>query len=391
MNRRGFIRNGSGLMSSMVLHKSMQPTVIDQTIFKEKTVNFWADGIDLKPNDYAKELFELTSTSRIEADAYGRGKIIEEVETLFAGETGKESCILLPTGTLSNQLAIRVLSGTKNKILVPETSHIYRDEADAAQTIHGKRLVPIATGQGAFTADELEKSIALLKKQEVYPGAIGTLCIENTNRRCYEEVFRIEEMKRIFSFAKSSGISVHLDGARLYIASAYSGVSVKEYAAQADTVYISLYKYFGASAGAVLCGDKRTIDAVRILTKPMGASVYQNWMHAIIALEYHKNFLREYPKVIERGKEFINHINKRSHLFSIKTFPNGSNTVKLFVNSAISVQKFVTKLKNEENISLQPFDNEGGFFPIKINQSLFNQNSESIYDSFEIAANSSKL
>jgi threonine aldolase len=386
MNRRVFFQKGSGVASLLAFYKPGQHSTFESAAADEKPVNFWNDAPSIDPQDYARQLYELTSKSKLVADAYGTGKIMEELEALFVAETGKESCVFLPTGTLANQLALRVLSGIKNKVIVPETSHIYRDEADAAQVIHGKRLVPLAPGKAVFTADELEKGITMLKQQEVFPGSIGALSIENTNRRCYEEVVELAEMKKIFQFARNNNIQVHLDGARLYIASAYSGISVKEYAAQADTVYISLYKYFGAGTGAVLCGDKETIASVRTLAKPMGASTYQNWMHASMAMEYHKQFLLQYPAVVKCGQSFASRINSFSKFFRVEAFTNGSNMVKLVPTASFKKTEFITHLRNNENIRLQPFNQELGFFPLKINATLLNRSIDDMVESFEAAA-----
>jgi threonine aldolase len=385
IDRREFIQKGSGLVASLAFSGLTRQKLAKPTLTHDSKINFWSDGVVIEPIEYAKQLLELTSTSELAADAYGKGKIIKDLEELFKAETGKESCVFLPTGTLANQLALRVLCGTKNKVLVPETSHIYRDEADAAQVIHNKRLVPLAKDKACFSANELEDYLATLTEQEVFPGSIGALCIENTNRRCYEEIVDLAEMKKIFQFAKNSNIRVHLDGARLYIASAYSGVSVKEYAAQADTVYISMYKYFGAGTGAVLCGDKEIIDSIRALSKPMGASTYQNWMHACIALAHHKQFLQHYPSVVRSGQSFANRINSTSEFLRVEQFTNGSNTLKLLPKTFFKKTEFRDYLKNKENIQILPFEEDFGFFPLKINASLLSRSTESVVKSFEMA------
>jgi threonine aldolase len=386
IDRREFIQKSTGLVASFAFSGLTRQTLAKPTLTYDAKINFWSDGPIIEPVEYAKQLLELTSTSKLVADAYGKGRIMKELEELFAAETGKESCVFLPTGTLANQLAIRVLSGTKNKIIVPETSHIYRDEADAAQVIHNKRLVPLAPGKACYTVNGLESYFATLTKEEVFPGSIGVLCIENTNRRCNEEIVELAEMKKIFQFAKNNNIPVHLDGARLYMASAYSGVSVKEYATQADTVYISLYKYFGAGTGAVLCGDKEVIDSVRVLSKPMGASTYQNWMHACMALAYHKQFFQEYPEVIKCGQAFSSHINNVSKFFRVEEFVNGSNTLKLLPKTSFRKNEFINNLKNKEEIQVLPFEEDLGFFSIKINTSLLSRSTESVVKSFERAA-----
>ena len=157
----------------------------------------------------------------------------------------------MPSGTMANQLAIKVLSGDNVKVFVQETSHVYRDEADAAQLVHDKRLIPLAKGEPYFTAEELDASIGYHKSGEHFNTGIGAVSIEVPVRRNDGRMIPFEELKRVSAYCRKQNIKLHLDGARLFMASAWSGVPVKEYSSHFDTVYISLYKYFGASAGAV--------------------------------------------------------------------------------------------------------------------------------------------
>src|SRR5205823_3658336 len=122
------------------------------------------------------------------------------------------------------------------------TSHVYRDEADAAQSIFGKRLIPLAPDKAYFTLEELQKSIEQHTQGEAFKSGIGMVSIENPVRRCDGQFVPISEIKKISAFCREKGYKLHLDGARIYLAAAYAGTSVSEYAAYFDTVYISLYK-----------------------------------------------------------------------------------------------------------------------------------------------------
>ena len=172
----------------------------------------------------------------------------------------KESGIYLTSGTLSNQLAISELSGTSSKVFVQETSHVYRDEADASQTVFNKRVIPLSKGKVSFTVEELEESIKYHRDNEAFATGKGVVSIEVPVRRCDNRIFPIEDIQKISNYCRKNGYKLHLDGARIHIASAYSGISVKEYASYFDTIYICLYKYLGATGGAVLCGEKSVIE-----------------------------------------------------------------------------------------------------------------------------------
>jgi threonine aldolase len=101
----------------------------------------------------------VNATAAIERDRYGDGGAVAALEKKFEAITGKEKALLMPTGTMANQLAIAVLSGENTKVFVQDLSHVYRDEADAAQSIFQKRLMPLAKEETCFTAEELKKAV----------------------------------------------------------------------------------------------------------------------------------------------------------------------------------------------------------------------------------------
>ena len=119
---------------------------------KEKLfrVNFAFDGLFFPPEDYIAKLSEINKLDPIEPDFYGKGGVTEKLEKEFANITGKEKAVYFPTGTMANQLAIKVLSGSSTKVVVPENSHVFRDEADAAQSVNNKRLIPLGKGKFHF-------------------------------------------------------------------------------------------------------------------------------------------------------------------------------------------------------------------------------------------------
>src|SRR5207253_706331 len=98
------------------------------------------------------------------------------------------------------------------------------------------------------------------------------------------------EMQRIAAFARDARIGLHLDGARLFLASAYSGIAPRRYAALFDTVYVSLYKYFNAAGGAALAGPRQLLDELYHQRRMFGGSLRQAWPYAAVALHYLDGF-----------------------------------------------------------------------------------------------------
>jgi len=137
----------------------------------EPVIKFFGDGEMYDPGAYIDILAQINSTAAIEKDRYGEGGAVAALEKKFEAITGKEKAIFVPSGTMANQLAIAVLSGDNTKVFVQELSHIYRDEADAAQSVFNKRLMPLAKNETFFTSAALKQAVEALCKAGVFkPG-----------------------------------------------------------------------------------------------------------------------------------------------------------------------------------------------------------------------------
>src|SRR3954447_22646150 len=117
----------------------------------DPVVHFRSDGLGLSPAAYARLLAEIAESGGIAEDEYSRGGVVAELEARIAALLGKEAAIFLPTGTLANHLALRLLARNGRRVLVQAESHLYNDEGDCAQQLSGLTLVPLASGHAGFT------------------------------------------------------------------------------------------------------------------------------------------------------------------------------------------------------------------------------------------------
>src|SRR5258708_4541566 len=227
-------------------------TIVERTARAggERIVQFRSDGLGLSPVQYARLLAEIAATRGIAIDDYSRGGVVTELETRMASLLGKEAAIFLPTGTLANHLALRLLARTGRRVLVQQESHLYCDEGDCAQQLSGLTLVPLAAGRPASSSPEAAAAGAGPPEPPVAI-PVGAISIETPVRRRAGEAFDFAELQRICAFARERGIGLHLDGARLPIEAVYTGIAPARYAALFDTVYVSLYKYFNAASGPI--------------------------------------------------------------------------------------------------------------------------------------------
>lgn len=344
-------------------------------------VNFIFDGLFLSPSAYLEKLQEINSAKPIEKDFYGRGGTVQSLEKAFAKLTGKQKAIYLPSGTMANQLALKLLNGNNTKVIVPENSHIFRDEADAAQSVHNKRLIPIGEDKAFFNLADLEEKIEYLGKSEVFKSGLGTIAIENPVRRADGRMVPLATIKEVSAYCKTNGYKLHLDGARIHLAAAYSGISLQEYASYFDTVYISLYKYLNATAGAILCGDAEIIDQISHQVKILGGAVFQNWANAAVALHYLEGIEKRWEQVVSKGAKLMEELNKMEGV-RFTPLEHGTNIFDLQLAANINLKKLANFLYTEHNMRVGRA-NKAGIVKFSINESILTRSSDELLAAWE--------
>src|SRR3954454_10959415 len=193
-------------------------------------IQFRSDGLGLSPAEYAELLAEIAGTRGIDVDDYSRGGVVAELEARMAALLGKETAIFLPTGTLANHLAVRLLTqghreqGRGRRVLVQQESHLWNDEGDCAATLSGLTLVPLAPGRATVALAEIEAAVAGAPEMRVAV-PVGAISIETPVRRVAGEAFDPAELRAISRFARECGIGLLLDGARLLLEAAYTGIT----------------------------------------------------------------------------------------------------------------------------------------------------------------------
>jgi threonine aldolase len=263
----------------------------------DRTVQFRSDGLGLSPAAYARLLGEIAATRGIEVDDYSRGGVVAELEARMAALLGTESAVFLPTGTLANHLALRLLARTGKRVLVQAESHLYNDEGDCAQQLSGRTLVPLAPGRATITLAEIEAAVAGAPEARVAV-PVGAISLETPVRRVAGQAFDPAELAAVSAFARGRGIGLHLDGARLLLEAAYTGIAPTDTAALFDTVYVSLWKYLNAANGAILAGPRDLLDGLYHQRRMFGGSLPRAWPDAAVALHYLDGFAERFGRAV---------------------------------------------------------------------------------------------
>jgi len=316
-NRRSFLKAAASVVAFQRVASSQNSSQLPVLLV--------GDGVHLTNPQYAELLASLTAGGA-KIDSYLAGGAVEELESRFAKLLGKERALFFPTGTLANHLAVRLLAGERRHVLVQEESHLYRDEGDGAQALSGLNMVPLAPGCATIKATEIVEAVEKAAAPP-YPVPVGAISIESPVRRTHGQAFDFEEMKKISTFAREKKIGMHLDGARMYLASAYTGIAPATYAALFYTVYVSLYKYFNAPFGAILTGPAALIERAAVLRHQFGGGVLHAWESAAVAMHYLDGFEERYQKAVHAGDDLIRCLEEKN--FRVHRLETGTNVFQL--------------------------------------------------------------
>lgn len=246
------------------------------------------------------------ATAAVGDDVFGDDPTVLELERLGAQLLGKEAAVYVPSGTMANQLAVRVQCQAGEEAVVHAGCHIFNYEGGAAAALSGVTLRPISSEDGALPLDLLASALHLEADNHLAPTRL--ICLENTNNACGGVVVPQDHVLQVAALARQHGISLHLDGARLANASVASGRAMAELAAPFDTVSLCLSKGLGAPIGSLLGGSQPLIAKARHWRKRLGGGMRQVGIVAaagLHALHHHVERLADDHRRARRLAEAI--------------------------------------------------------------------------------------
>lgn len=342
-------------------------------------VVFSGDGEPHTPESTIGRLNTLLAENKLQPDKYSLGGTVEELETRMAAELGKEAAIWMPTGTMANILGLRKHCGMNARVVLQEQSHIYQDEGDALARLCGLNAVPVAPNRPYFTADELKEILELSVTGRVL-NPVGVVSIESPVRRQAGQITPWDEMKAVTDLCHDEGIPVHLDGARLYMMSAATGISIKQYTELFDSVYVSSYKYFGAPFGGILAGTKEFIDGMFNDRRMFGGGIPFGYLAAALSLDGLDGFEEKFAKSLSKAESLFNEISNLPNL-SVKKFEHGSNIFELILDDTSKTDQLVASLKEQDIVIIWP--NPEWHVPLlHVNPSILRKSNEQIFSAF---------
>ena len=226
-------------------------------------------------------------------DQYGEDPSTNRLQSRMAELLGKEAAVWLPTGTMANQVALRTLTRPGDEVIASRESHAAWHEVGGAAANAGVQIHEIGKG-GMFTAEEL-RAANKPRNFAIFP-TTTLVEIENTHNRAGGVVVPQDEVLRICAVARELGLATFLDGARLWNASAASGLGLDVLAAPFDLVAVAFSKGLGAPGGSLLAGSKPLIAAADRHRRRMGGAMRQNGIFSAAALHALDHHLARLPQ-----------------------------------------------------------------------------------------------
>lgn len=252
--------------------------------------------IDLRSDTVTKPSREMRlaiAEAEVGDDVFGEDPTMARLEARTAEILGMEAAVYMPSGTMTNQVAIRTHTEPGDEVLLDRNTHVYFYEAGAPSALSGVMIRLIEGIRGIFTPADLE---AAVRPQNIHFPPAKLLVIENTHNRGGGAVWPVAAIADVAGTARRLGLKVHLDGARLWNAAAAAGIPEAEYARHFDSVSVCFSKGLGAPVGSALAGSKEFIARARRFRKQFGGGMRQAGLMAagaLYALEHNRARLIE--------------------------------------------------------------------------------------------------
>jgi len=241
--------------------------------------------IDLRSDTVTQptpEMRHAMVTAPLGDDVFGDDPTVNRLEEVAATRLGKDAAVFVPTGTMSNLIAVAVHARPGEEVIADADSHVFLYEAAGAAAIAGVQIRPVSTPAGIMSSEQVEGAVRA--RDDSHVPLTAALFLENTHNVHGGVVWPLEALRAASSTAHAQGIRVHLDGARIFNAAVALGMDAAEIAESADTVTFCISKGLACPAGSLLCGSTETIDQARRWRKRLGGGMRQTGVLAAAGL-----------------------------------------------------------------------------------------------------------
>ncbi|HAW52396.1 MAG TPA: threonine aldolase [Flavobacteriales bacterium] len=298
--------------------------------------------IDLRSDTVTKPTAEMLAfmfRAEVGDDVFSEDPSIIALEQKTASIFGKEAGIFCPSGTMTNQIGIKVLSDPPGEIICDELAHVYQYEGGGISFNSGLSVKLLQGDRGRLTANLVSEAI---NPNDVHKPKTQIVSVENTCNKGGGSIYPFRDLKEISELAKNNGLYYHLDGARIFNALTEADYTAKQVGSLFDTISVCMSKGLGCPVGSVLIGSNEHIAKARRIRKVFGGGMRQAGYlaaAAIYALDHHVNRLKEDHLRARKISDILNGLNYVEDIMPVET-----NIVVFKLTEKLDLNQFLGKL-----------------------------------------------
>ena len=288
-------------------------------------------------------MLEAIRSAKVGDDVFGEDPSINELERLSADMFGMEAAIFCPSGTMTNQIAIKCHTQPGDEVICDESAHVYQYEGGGIAFNSSASVKLLQGDRGRFTASQVREAI---NPDDNHKARTSLVCIENTCNRGGGSCYDFTELQKIKTICTENKLAYHLDGARIWNAMVAKNETPKQYGEIFDSISICLSKSLGCPVGSLLLGKKNFIKKARRVRKVFGGGMRQGGFLAAAGIYALQNN-------IERLQEDHLHVQQIAEAVKNKPFVKAilkpeTNILIFEMNELLSTGEFIAKLKEHK-------------------------------------------
>ncbi|TAL60484.1 MAG: aminotransferase class I/II-fold pyridoxal phosphate-dependent enzyme [Bacteroidetes bacterium] len=290
----------------------------------------------------SKGMLDAILTASVGDDVFGEDPSVNQLEERTAKLFGKEAGVYCPSGTMTNQSAIKAHTQPGDELICDTHAHIYINEGGGIAFNSGVQVRVVSGDQGRLSANQVAENI---NASFDWLPRTTLVCLENTVNRAGGSYYSLKSIKEISEVCKKNNLKLHLDGARIFNALAETGDSAEETAKYFDSVSICFSKGLGCPVGSVLVGDKEFIKKARRVRKVFGGGMRQAGFLAAAANYALDNNIKRLKDDHHRAKKISEVLKNVSYVDAL--FPVTTNIIIFTLKDPMTSQEFIAKLSEK--------------------------------------------
>lgn len=288
-------------------------------------------------------MLEAMMKARVGDDVFGEDPSINELEAQCADLFGMEAALFCPSGTMTNQIAIKCHTQPGDEVICDESSHVYQYEGGGIAFNSGASVKLLMGDRGRITAAQVA---AAIQPDDPHRPHTRLVSLENTSNRGGGSCYDLAEIKKIAALCKEKGLAFHLDGARLWNALVSRNESAKQYGECFDSISVCLSKSLGCPVGSLLLGKKDFIKKGRRIRKVFGGGMRQAGFIAAAGIYALQNNINRLAEDHLHTKQIAEVIAKKEFVKAV--LPVETNIIIFELNEGESATELVAKLKEHD-------------------------------------------